>query len=246
MDIYAFQISPNKMVAMFLDITEMKISDEELENYRKHLEELVIERTSELTKSNELLQLEVLERKWAEEELRKLSLAVEQSPNSIIITDLNGNIEYINPTFAEFTGFTSQEIIGKNIQSIKFVTEEIKTLVSDDISNSGFWQGEFSQIKEDGNTYWASVSISAIRNDVGAITHFLGIGKDITNLKKSELEVIETNEFVNNIIESMIDMLIVLNPDRTIRKVNKSVLNLLKYPESELIGKQINQILKTK
>jgi PAS domain S-box-containing protein len=139
---------------------------------------------------------DITERKYAEEELRKLSRAVEQSPASIIITDLKGNIEYVNPKFIEITGYRLEETIGRNPRMLKSgetPSEEYKKLW--DIINSGEkWRGEFHNKKKNGELFWESASISPIRSTDGKITHFLAVKEDITEKKQKEIELMEAKE----------------------------------------------------
>lgn len=133
------------------------------------------------------------EQKKAEEEIKKLSRALEQSPTLIVITDLDGNIEYVNPKFSETTGYTPEEVIGKNpriLKSEKPIGVDYPGLW-ETITAGGEWKGEFYNRKKNGESYWASVSISAVRNLKGKITHYLAVEEDITEKKIKEQELIE-------------------------------------------------------
>ncbi|MEW5960113.1 MAG: PAS domain S-box protein, partial [Chloroflexota bacterium] len=127
------------------------------------------------------------ERQRAEEELRKLSRAVEQSASIIIITDTQGYIEYANPRFTETTGYTLAEAKGQHTRIFKSghtPAEEYKQLW-ETISAGKEWHGEFLNKKKNGELYWESVSISPIKNVDGAITHFLAVKEDITARKQA-------------------------------------------------------------
>ena len=131
---------------------------------------------------------ELLERKRAEEQLRKLSHAVEQSPVSVVITNLAGDIEYVNPKFTEVTGYSSEEIVGKNpriLKSGEVPAAEYENLWKT-ITTGNEWTGEFHNRKKEGELYWELASISPIRNGAGAITHFIAVKEDITERKKLE------------------------------------------------------------
>ncbi len=134
---------------------------------------------------------DITDRKNAEEELKKLSRAVEQSPASVVITDLNGNIEYVNPKFIEVTGYGTEEAIGQNPrilssgrQSPEYYQEMWKTL-----KDGNEWHGEFENKRKDGKHYWAKASISPIVNQRGEITHFVASQEDITARKKADAEL---------------------------------------------------------
>ena len=133
-------------------------------------------------------QEELQVRKRAEEALRKLSHAVEQSPVSVIITDTMGTIEYVNPKFTEITGYTSAEVMGKNprlLNSGSIPAADYEKLWRS-ISAGHEWRGEFHNRKKGGELYWEQASISPIRNAGGVITHFIAVKEDVTERKRLE------------------------------------------------------------
>lgn len=133
-------------------------------------------------------QRELAERTKAEEQLRKLSHVVEQSPVSIVITDLQGTIEYANQHFIELTGYSLEELQGKNPRVLKTGTtsqEEYKALW-DTIQSGHEWRGEFQNIKKNGDLYWELALIAPIRDSNGDITHYMAIKEDITERKRME------------------------------------------------------------
>jgi PAS domain S-box-containing protein len=135
--------------------------------------------------------LDVNERKHIEEQIIQLSQAVKQSPATIVITDLNGNIEYVNPKFTETTGYTYEEALAQNPRILKSgekSTDEYKELW-ETITSGKEWHGEFHNRRKNGKLYWEFASISPIRNKKGAITHFLAIKEDITERKQAELQL---------------------------------------------------------
>ena len=126
-----------------------------------------------------------------EEELRKLQRAVEQSPASIIITDIDGNIEYANPRFTEVTGYKLEEVIGQNpriLKSGRTSTEEY-AILWETIKAGKEWRGEFQNKKKDGDLFWEQASISPIRDAAGNTTHFLAVKEDVTKRKMLELQL---------------------------------------------------------
>ncbi len=135
---------------------------------------------------------EITERKRLESELVKLSLAVEQSPESIVITDLNGCIEYVNETFVRNTGYTRAEAIGQNpriLQSGQTPPERYEQLWGCLLAGE-IWQGEFINRRKDGTLYTELATIAPIRQPDGRVTHFLAVKSDITEQRRliSELE----------------------------------------------------------
>jgi len=129
-------------------------------------------------------------RRQAEEMLRKLSTAVEQSPVSVIITDARGAIEYANPKFTGVTGYRLEEVLGRNpriLQSGEMSPETYRRLW-ETIAAGHDWQGEFHNRKKSGELFWEHASISPIRDEMGAITHFVAVKEDITARKRMEEE----------------------------------------------------------
>lgn len=134
------------------------------------------------------IQEDITERKQAELELQKLSQVVQQSPDSIVITDVNGIIEYVNPVTWQVTGYTSEELLGQTpglLSSGETSKEEYKAMW-DTIKAGHEWKGEFHNRKKNGELYWERASISSLKNSAGQITHFLGVKADITERKHSE------------------------------------------------------------
>ncbi|HKM94925.1 MAG TPA: PAS domain S-box protein [Prolixibacteraceae bacterium] len=130
------------------------------------------------------------------EELRKLSRAVEQSPASVVITDPKGLIEYVNPKFVETTGYSFEEVKGKNtsiLKSGKHADEFYKELW-ETIKLGKEWKGEFNDKKKNGELYWESASISPIMNNEGKIVNYLAVKEDITERKKMIEDLIAAKE----------------------------------------------------
>lgn len=132
--------------------------------------------------------INITEKKKMEEKLKILFQASEQSPASIVITNLEGNIEYVNPKFEELSGYKEEEVLGKNPRILKsghFQECDYKKLWQT-ISKGKEWQGEFHNIKKNGELYWEKALISPIFNSAGAITHFMAVKEDITEKKQQE------------------------------------------------------------
>jgi PAS domain S-box-containing protein len=131
---------------------------------------------------------DITKRKQNEEEIRKLSRAVEQSPSTVVITDLQGNIVYANPKFTALSGYSLDEIIGKNPNFLKS-GKQPASLFQDlwtTISIGEEWRGELLNRKKSGELYWESASFSPIRNHHCVTTHYLKVAEDITDRKHVE------------------------------------------------------------
>ena len=133
---------------------------------------------------------EELEERVAErtEELLKLSTAMEQSPASVVITDPDGAIEYVNPKFSEVTGYTADEVIGRNPRMLKTGTHspEFYQEMWQTITAGNEWHGELCNRKKNGEVYWEYASISPLSTSQNATTHFVAVKEDISERKQRE------------------------------------------------------------
>ncbi|MFN3871606.1 MAG: PAS domain S-box protein [Ignavibacterium sp.] len=164
---------------------------------------------------NSILQViihDITEKRKSEEQLKLLSLSINQSNSGIVITDLQGNIEYVNDTFCSLTGYSKEEIIGKNPKFLKsgYTSQETYKQLWDSITSGRQWSGEFLNKRKDGTLYWESARISPVKNEKGIITNFIGIKDDITKLKKllDEIKIAkakaeETSRLKTNFLANM-------------------------------------------
>ena len=138
---------------------------------------------------------DITERKRAEDQLRQLSSAVEHSPSVIVITDAGGNIEYVNQKFITLNGYTFDEVRGKTPRILKSdkTPAEVYTKLWQTILSGEEWRGELLNRKKDGGYYWEYVSISAITDSYGRITHFVSVNEDITVRKEAEEKIQRLN-----------------------------------------------------
>ncbi len=122
----------------------------------------------------------------AAESLRKLSMAVEQSPESIVITDINARIEYVNESFQRHTGYTRQEVLGQNPSILNFGKTRPETFISlwECLKRGEIWRGEFHNRRKDGSEFIEFAIISPIRQSDGEITHYVAVKEDITEKKR--------------------------------------------------------------
>ncbi|MFO7829783.1 MAG: PAS domain S-box protein [Bacteroidales bacterium] len=140
--------------------------------------------------------LDITQKKKTEYELKKLSNAIQHSPVCVIITNLKGQIEYVNPSFTAFTGYTPEEVLGKKVGILNDSVSP--TSIYKNIMNAVLkgkdWQGEIQNRKKTGEIYWELASISPVKNHKNEITHFVIIAEDISDRKKNEKELILAKE----------------------------------------------------
>ncbi len=140
--------------------------------------------------------VDITERKLAEEQLRQLSRAVEQSSASIVITDPAGNITYVNPKFSAVTGYSFAEALGKNPRILKSGETPAAAYAQlwQTITAGQEWHGEFHNKKKNGELYWETASISPIFDATGKITHFLAVKEDVTERKRMEEQLFQSQK----------------------------------------------------
>ncbi|ASQ90230.1 hypothetical protein CHL67_04190 [Prosthecochloris sp. GSB1] len=139
---------------------------------------------------------DVRERRRSENELKKISTAISQSPASVVITDIEGTIEYVNPKVTEVTGFSASEVIGKNprmFQSGRMPPELYKNLW-DTICSGREWRGEMLNRKKNGELYWEVATIAPVKDEQGNIINFVAVKEDITEKKRLWEELVEAKE----------------------------------------------------
>ena len=163
--------------------------------------------------------VDITDRKKAEEalaerteRLRQLSRAVEQSPATIVITDLDGHIVYVNPQFCKTTGYSIDEAMGENPRILKsnYIPSSEYEILWETITNGREWHGEFYNRRKNGEYYWESASISPILDDSGVATHYLAVKEEITARKEMERALQQRADelaFINRVSHAMVSFL---------------------------------------
>ena len=134
---------------------------------------------------------DISERKKSEEKIRQLSLGVEQSPASIVITDLGGKIQYVNKKFTEVSGYTAKEVLGRSPRILKsgLMPDSLYKELWTTIAAGKEWRGEIINRRKDQSLFWELVSISSVKNKKGELTHYIAVKEDITERKEMEAEL---------------------------------------------------------
>jgi len=135
--------------------------------------------------------MDISDRRRTESKLRRLQSAVQFSANAVVVTDLVGIIEYVNPAFTEITGYLPEDVIGKNpkvLKSGEHSPEFYKNMWTTILSGT-VWRGEFINRRKDGQLYWEYQTIAPIKDEFGNITNFVAIKENITERKKTQLEL---------------------------------------------------------
>ena len=152
---------------------------------KRNLEERVQERTRSL-------EAEIERRRIAETSMRKLSTAVEHAPLTVMIVGTNGLIEYVNPSFTSSTGYSSDEVIGKNPRFLKsgYTTPEEYTAMWNTILSGEIWRGEFCTVRKNGSRFWESVMVTPVNAIDGLISNFIAFKEDVTTRKQIDNELL--------------------------------------------------------
>ncbi|MBJ6724707.1 two-component system sensor histidine kinase NtrB [Geomesophilobacter sediminis] len=127
-------------------------------------------------------QLEELPANHSEDQLRKFSWAVEQSPTIVVITDTTGQIEYVNRKFEEVTGYSREEVLGGNPHLLKsgVMPDETYQEMWDTLTAGEEWRGELQNRKKNGDVYWEAATVSPIKDDTGKVSHYIALMEDVT------------------------------------------------------------------
>jgi len=135
-------------------------------------------------------QIDISERKEAERALVRLNKAIEHSPVSVVITDVKGRIQYVNPKFCQVTGYTKEEVISQNPSVLKSGEQSPAFYRSmwETLTAGHEWQGEFHNRKKNGDLFWEMASIAGVKDEDGVITHYVAVKEDITDRKRMEEE----------------------------------------------------------
>jgi two-component system NtrC family sensor kinase len=210
------------------------------------------ERVSELESANS-------EQRQLVEQIRKMSRGLEQSPAAIVITNIEGVIEYVNPKFIQTTGYTAEEAIGQNPRVLKSgeMSADDYTELWKRITSGKEWRGEFHNRRKDGTLYWEFASISPLLNKEGEITGYLAVKEDITKRKAIEAELVKSRlelEAKHGELEQLFgqvehakreweqtldhlrDFVVLTDADYRIRRCNKLLSDATGKPIDELVG----------
>jgi PAS domain S-box-containing protein len=166
---------------------------------------------------------DVSEEKKNNERLSILSETIEQSPISVAITDKEGFLKYVNPFFSELSGYSQKEVIGQNINIVKSGAHDNKFYKQlwETINSGKIWTGEFINKRKDGLFFAELARIAPLTDKSGEITHFVAIKTDITLRKQLESEILEKSSYIQHILDSQQNMIIVTN-GKEILSYNKS------------------------
>ncbi len=183
--------------------------------------------------------------KTVESRLWSLSAAVEQSPVAIMISDEEGRIEYVNGYFTKLTGYSEDEVVGKNpriLQSDATPQEQYQRLWRT-ISAGAEWRGEIEDRRKNGELYWAYETISPLRDDQGRVRRYLAIQQDITEQRRDKEALAESEERFRKVAEMVGEWLWEQDAEGRYIYCSDAVRNILGLEPQELLGKSYLSVL---
>jgi two-component system, sensor histidine kinase and response regulator len=177
-------------------------------------------------------------RKSAERAVMKLSRAVEQSPNVIVITDASGIIEYVNPKFSELTQYSMEEAIGQTPRILKSGEQpaEFYSHMWHTIATGETWQGLFHNKRKDGTLFWERATIAPVRDDLGTITNYISIKEDITEQKLIEDALIASESRLATILETANEGFWLVDNLGYISQLNPAMCRIMGREVEDIIG----------
>ncbi|MGA7194710.1 MAG: PAS domain S-box protein, partial [Anaerolineales bacterium] len=188
---------------------------------------------------------DITKRRQMDERLRQLSRAVEASPASIVITDIEGQIQYVNPKFTSVTGYTLQEAQGKNPRILKTdqTPPEVHRQLWETIKAGKEWHGEFCNRKKSGELYWETASISPIIDTSGQIINFVAVKEDITEQRRMQGQLQVQNNYLTILHEVTLDLLNRRELDDLLKAIVNHASDLLNSPYGEIMLKEGDELV---
>ncbi|MBJ6800628.1 PAS domain S-box protein [Geomonas propionica] len=217
------------------------ISDQDRE-----LEPVVIRTGDEIGTLADAFNRMIQDLRRQKESARELRLAIDQAPVTVMVTDRDGRIEYVNPHFSKVTGYSAEEVLGENPRIVKsgwhppeFYAEMWQTVLS-----GRTWHGEMRNRRKNGDLYWESASIASVTGDKGEITNFVAVKEDITERKWAEEALIRSDERIRLLLESTAEAIFGMDLLGNCTFANRACAALLGYSGTdELLGKNMHLLI---
>ncbi|WP_054774080.1 PAS domain-containing protein [Methylogaea oryzae] len=181
--------------------------------------------------------VDITDRRQAEERLRQLSAAVEQSAASVVITDLEARIQYVNPRFTEVTGYSADEAVGQNPRILQSgqTPEAVYQELWSKLAGGQEWSGELLNKRKNGELYWEEVSIAPVRNSQGIVTHYVAVKNEITERKRMEAALAASEHRYRMLIENSPFCIHEIDLEGRLQSMNPVGLGMMGLSDEETI-----------
>jgi diguanylate cyclase (GGDEF)-like protein/PAS domain S-box-containing protein len=195
---------------------------------REHLRRQVMAQRDQLV-------AEIEEHTQTQANLKKVTTAIEQSPASVVITDLDAIIQYVNPRFTEVTGYSAAEAIGKNPRMLQSgqTSTDIYPQLWNQVTGGNIWKGELINKRKNGEIYWEDCQISPVRDASGVITNYVAVKTDITERKAAQEKI----QLAASVFASAREGIAITTLDGTFIDINDAFTRITGYSRAEVLGK---------
>jgi len=233
------------LVLCLVNVTERIKAEEELRKHRDHLEELVAVRTAELAAANEQLQREITERKRAEETAAGV---IEGMRESVAIIDLDGRLCRVNSEFERGSGWKREEAVGKTTAELGIISkeefQEIEKEAIPKLMKKGFVRNlEVTVIHRDGTRFPALLSWTLMKDAEGKPTGIIAVARDITERKRVEEALRESEEKYRDLVENINDVIYAVDKNGVVTYVSPVIESFIGYSPQEVIGRSFAEFI---
>jgi nitrogen fixation negative regulator NifL len=172
---------------------------------------------------------DITEWKQAEQQLSILSVAIEQAPVSVAITDLDATLLYINPQFTKVTGYSFEEAIGQNPRILHsgLTSDEVYQQLWDNLTQGRAWHGDLINKRKNAELYWEAAHIAPVKDISGVVTHYVGIKIDITERKQIEQKLVNSESRLRMILESEPECIKIIDSAGRLQLMNRAGLQMI-------------------
>jgi two-component system, sensor histidine kinase and response regulator len=218
----------------------------ELETTRARIEQTVEHRTAQLRAQTETLTTLTQRLRASEAEARKLALVASRTDNAVLITDASGRIEWVNDGFTRITGYAPDEAIGRTPGSLLQGPKsdpEVVALMRDRIRRGEGFNVELVNYHKTGREYWINIGVQPIRDASGALTNFVGVNRDVTERKRAEQALLDSEARKAAIMEAALDAIITIDHRGVILELNPAAEKVLGYPRAQALGRDVAELI---
>ncbi|RLD89177.1 MAG: hypothetical protein DRJ09_07040 [Bacteroidetes bacterium] len=186
--------------------------------------------------------VDISKRVAREKEIRKLSTTIEQSPISVVITNLDATIEYVNPFFQKVTGYSAEEVIGKNPNILKSGLTPFHTYIEmwKNLTDGEIWTGEFINKRKNGTNYIESCVIVPIKDKAGNIVNYVALKEDISKKREAEERLAESENKFKSLFYENKSIILMFDPvNGNILEANQAACDFYGYTDTEMVKKSV-------